>query len=343
MTPLTAIVPIKDLDAGFDAAQTSLFEQAYPELEVLIGCAQTVSPALGAARAIQARHGGVSSRIVMSTTGSAASPKLNNLWAPIEQARHDLLLTKDSNVLLSPGDVEAFAAHMGPGVGLVSAITVLVGPRSPAAWAEASIMNGHYARILMLARTIGLGFGLGKIMLFRRSDLERAGGLHSIAWALGEDCALAEAMSQLRLRTVLADRLTTQEAGARSWRDLWNRLLRWKIIWRVQSPLVFVGALMSSALLAAVAGALAAPLLGAAPAVVAAGTLLAWCAIEALMCGLKGWPLSWRTPFAFLAREVMDLLVWLRALTTSEVAWAGARCGYETASRPALVAEVSRP
>ena len=77
----------------------------------------------------------------------------------------------------------------------ISAITVLVRPRSPAAWTEASIMNGHYARILMLGRAIGLGFGLGKIMLFRRSDLERAGGLHSIAWALGEDCALAEAMS----------------------------------------------------------------------------------------------------------------------------------------------------
>ena len=44
------------------------------------------------------------------------------------------------------------------------------------------------------------------------------------------------------------------------------------------------------------------------------------------MCAIKGWPLSLRSPLAFLTREVLDLLVWARALTTSEVAWAGAQC-----------------
>ena len=227
---------------------------------------------------------------------------------------------------LSPGDLEGFVRCMGPGVGLVSAMTVLVEPRSPAAWVEASVINGHYARLLFLGRALGLGFGLGKVMLFRRSDLERAGGLESIAWALGEDSALSAALIGLGLRTVLADRLTYQEAGDRSWRDLWNRLLRWKLIWRVQLPVAFVGSLVSSALLATGAAALAAPLLGAPPLALAGVTLGGWFALESLMCAIKGWPLSLRSPLSFLTREVLDLLVWARALTTSEVAWAGAQC-----------------
>ncbi len=329
--PLTAIVPVKALDAEFDAAQASLFEQAYPALEILIASAEESSHALDAAKAVQARYGRADSRVVISPGRNAASPKLNTLWTAIHQARHDLVLTKDSNVRLAPGDIAAFVGHLRPGVGLVSAMTILVAPKSAAAWVEASIINGAYARMLMLARALGMGFGLGKIMLFRRSDLERAGGLGGVAWALGEDSALTAAMSGLGLRTVLADRVTLQYAGARSWSTLWNRLLRWKLIWRVQRPAVFVTSLYNSALLAALAGALAAPLMGAAPVLVAGGTLLAWCGAEALVCAIKGWPLSMLTPAAFLGREVMDLLVWLRALTTSEVAWAGGRYRMETA------------
>jgi ceramide glucosyltransferase len=321
--PLTAIVPVKAVDAGFDAAQASLLQQDYGEFETIIASRESASPALSAAGSVLARFDERPSRVIVAAADKAASPKLDNLWTSVEQAQHDLLFTKDSNVRLSPGDLEGFVRCMGPGVGLVSAMTVLVEPGSPAAWVEASVINGHYARLLFLGRALGLGFGLGKIMLFRRSDLERAGGLESIAWALGEDSALSGALIGLGLRTVLSDRLTYQEAGDRSWRDLWNRLLRWKLIWRVQLPAAYVGSLFSSALLASGAGALAAPLLGAQPLALAGMTLAGWFALESLMCAIKGWPLSLRSPLAFVTREVLDLLVWARALTTSEVAWAG--------------------
>ena len=185
--PLTAIVPVKAVDAGFDAAQASLLQQDYAEFETIIASRESASPALSAASSVVARFGERPSRVIVAAADKAASPKLNNLWTSVEQARHDLLFTKDFNVRLSPGDLEGFVRCMGPGVGLVSAMTVLVEPRSPAAWVEASVINGHYARLLFLGRALGLGFGLGKVMLFRRSDLERAGGLESIAWALGED------------------------------------------------------------------------------------------------------------------------------------------------------------
>jgi ceramide glucosyltransferase len=325
-SPITAIVPVHQLDSGFELAQASLFEQAYPNTEVLIGSAEETSAALDMARVIHQRNRQVDARVVTSAVQFAASPKLNTLWIPIQEARHDLIFTKDSNIVLAPGDIESFVRHMRPGVGLVSALTILMGPRSPAAWVETSIINGHYARMLMLARALGMGFGLGKVMLFRRSDLDRAGGLGQLAWALGEDSALSDALLGLGLRTVLADRLTLQQAGDRSWRDLWNRLLRWKLIWRVQRPSLFVTSLFDSAFLAAIAGALAAPLMGLAPGAVAVATLLTWCAVECLLCSLKGWPLSIGSPFAFLVREALDLLVWLRALTTSEVVWAGTVC-----------------
>lgn len=341
--PVTAIAPIKALDAGFEAAQRSLFEQTYPQLEILIASVEADSEAMRAVERVRAQTPNADARIIVSPPREAASPKLGNLWDAIEQARSDVVLIKDSNVRLAPGDVARFVGHLAPEVGVVSAIVIVTEPRSAAAWVEASIINGHHVRVLMLARALGLGFGLGKITLFRRSDLERAGGLRSLAWALGEDEALTSAMARLGLRTVIADGLTYQSAGARDWRQVWNRFLRWKLVWRVQAPATFVGSLLGSALLAALAGAIAAPLLGLSPALVALATFCAWCALETGLCLARGWPVSLGAPLIFVAREVLDVLVWLRALTTSEVVWAGARYRSRAASRADLAPARGRP
>lgn len=326
LPPVSAIVPVKYLDTGFEAAQSSLFEQSYDGLEILIASAEQHTPAVAAARSVMTQYPQVPSRIVRSAVDRAASPKLNNLWTPIIQANSDVILTKDSNILLSPGDLELFVRRLRPGVGVVSTITIMTEPRSFAAWVEASEINSFHARILMLARAVGLGFGCGKIMLFRRSDLERAGGLESLAWALGEDAALSNGLARLGLRTVLADRVTRQPLGRRSWAQVWDRQLRWRLIWRVQAPAVYAAALLKSALMAAFAGTIAAPIFGYPPAAIAAATLGLWFGLETCLCLAKGWPVSLWTPIAFIGREILDIAVWLRALTTSEVAWAGAVC-----------------
>jgi ceramide glucosyltransferase len=96
------------------------------------------------------------------------------------------------------------------------------------------------------------------------------------------------------------------------------------VIWRVQLPGAFIADLFGSAFPAALAGALAANLLAFPPLALFAGTLAGWCALECLLCAVKGWPLSILSPFAFLAREVLTPALWLAALTTHSVRWAGA-------------------
>jgi ceramide glucosyltransferase len=134
---------------------------------------------------------------------------------------------------------------------------------------------------------------------------------------------MTAAVAHLGLKTVLADRVTEQPLGRRSWSEVWNRQLRWRLIWRFQAPAVFAGSLLTSAMPAAIAAALAAPLLGFAPAILAGLTLAAWLGAEVALSLARGWPVSFWSPLAFLGREILEMLVWLRALTTSEVKWAG--------------------
>ena len=319
--PLTAIVPVKDVHDGFAEAQRSLLDQNYERLEILVAVADPLAPALPILRET---YGRLPPRIVISDCTDAASPKLSNLWPAISQAENDLILTKDSNIVLQPGDIAAFFECLGPDVGLVSAIPIARQLRTFPAWIEASIINSYHARVLMLGDAAGLGFGLGKIMLFRRSDLMRAGGFECLKWAVGEDMALARAMRQLGLCTVLADRVCDQTLGRRTLRDVWQRQRRWMTIWRVQLPAAFVADLLGSAFPTALAGAVAAHLVGLSPAAVFAATLIAWCGIESLLCAAKGWPVSFQSPLAFLARELLTPALWLSALMTSDVRWAGA-------------------
>ena len=319
--PLSAIVPVKEIHPGLADAQRSLLSQNYTGLEVFVAAADANSPALSVLREMREP---LAPRIVVSDCDAAASPKLNNVWPAICQAKYDVVVTKDSNVILRSGDLASFAECLEPGVGLVSAIPIAKRPTTFSAWIEASIINGYHARVLMLGNAAGLGFGLGKVMLFRRSDLARAGGFDRLKWAVGEDMALARAMRMLGLRTVLADRVCDQVLGSRSFADVCQRQLRWMTIWRVQLPTVFVVDLLGSALPTAFAGAIAAPLVGIAPALAFGTTLLGWCAMESILCAAKSWPLSFWSPVAFCARELLTPALWLRALLSDEVRWAGA-------------------
>ncbi len=337
--PISAIIPIKLLDPGFETAQASMFAQDYPAYEVLIGVAEHESPALDAARRIAASHPEVSCRFLRSAGTAAVSPKLNNLAPPLAAARHDLVFAKDSNITLDPGAMDAFVHNFTDGVGLVVGVPVAVRAKNFAGRIEAYSINGH-ARILLGASALGHGFGVGKAMLFRRCDLARAGGIEVLSDTLAEDTAISRELARQGLRTVFSHRTVAQETGARSFAQIYERQLRWSVIRRKNERLTFPMEPLASPLPAAVAGAFAAPLVSYPSWFGFSLTLLLWFCAETGFSLCKGWEVSPWSPLAFLGREILALVAWLRAFTTHEVVWAevrfDARQGARTASREAV-------
>ena len=322
--PISAIIPVKLLDPGFETAQASMFAQDYPAYEVLIGAAEQASPALDAARRIAASHPEISCRFLRSAGTAAVSPKLNNLAPPLAAASHDFVFTKDSNITLDPGTMAAFVQNFTPGVGLVVGVPVAVRAKNFAGRIEACLINGA-ARLLLAASVLGLGFGVGKAMLFRRSDLASAGGIEAISDTLAEDTAISRGLARQGLKTVFSHRTAAQEIGARTFREIYQRQLRWSIIRRKNERVTFPLEPLASPLPAAVAGALAAPLVSYPSWLGFSLTLLLWFCAETGFSLCKGWEVSRWSPLAFLGREILALMAWLRAFTTHEVVWAEVR------------------
>jgi ceramide glucosyltransferase len=322
LPPLSLVVPVKALDAGFRRAQESLLTQAYPEAEVLVAAAEDDSPALAAVRDILAQCTHFPARIVRSTAQFAASPKLNVLVEPFRQARHDTIFMKDSNTILAPGDLEAAVRHLTPDAGLVVAVPVAIDAGNFAARIEESIMNAAHARVLMVASLLQLEVGVGKFMLFRRADLDRAGGIGVLASTVGEDNAMGKALARLGLKTVFSDRIVRQELGTRRFADVYDRQMRWAVIRRDEERFAFLLELFNFAFPTVAAATLAAPLLSLSPALAAVTTLVAWLAVETLLVFAKGWGVSPSAPIAFICREIVLPCVWLNAWLTNRVVWA---------------------
>jgi ceramide glucosyltransferase len=338
--PISALMPIKLHHPGFMAAQASIFDQAYPEYEVLFSAAESHSPAIETAEQLKREHPNVAARILQSHSDFAVSPKLNTLAAPLSAAAYDFAFVKDSNIVLEPDTLAIFMRNFAPGVGLVVGVPVAEQALGLAGHVEASIINCH-ARLLLTASALGIGFGVGKAMLFRRSDFAKAGGFDAMAHSLAEDTAISRGLERIGLKTVFAHHSIRQLIGRRTFREVYERQVRWAVIRRAHEPLTFPIEPIASPLPAACAAALAAPLLGASPAAAFVLILLGWFACQIGVARLKKWEISPLAPLAFIGQEVLVLAAWLRAFTTYDVTWANGRFdvfagAHETPPRAAL-------
>ncbi|HEY5226314.1 MAG TPA: glycosyltransferase [Methylovirgula sp.] len=322
--PVSAILPIKLDNPGFEEAQASIFRQHYPDYEVLFGVAETNSPAVEIVQKLKLTHPEVAARIMQSHCDLAVSPKLNALAAPLAAATHDFILIKDSNIIFDPETLAGYMQSFTAGVGLVVGVPVAERPEGLAGHIEAFLING-YARLLLSASVLNRGFGVGKAMLFKRSDLAHAGGFEAMAYTLAEDTAISRGLAAVGFETVFAHKTLRQIIGRRTLREIYDRQLRWSVIRRAHEPATFPVEPLASPLPAAIAAAIAAPLIGISAGSAFAFSLFAWFVCEILIAWLKGWEVSILSPLAFAGREILTLIVWLRAWTTDDVVWANGR------------------
>ncbi|NDA48168.1 MAG: ceramide glucosyltransferase [Alphaproteobacteria bacterium] len=331
---VSIVLPVKILEDSFDATQESAFTQRYDHIDVTVATDDLDTPAVAHMRHLFSKHPHIQSRILKSTAKFAASPKVDNLYAPFMQANNDVILMKDSNVWLEPDALAEHMRQLNDDVGLVCAIPYCARLENFAAHVEAAIINGPHARMLFLASAMGQGHGVGKIMLFRRSDFLRAGGFDAIAHTVGEDNAMAKAMRRIGQRPVFSHRPVRQELGARRFLDVYQRQLRWSVIRRNDELLSFIAEPICQALPALAAALAAGPLIGLSPLQALLATFLIWFGLETLLSTAKGWQLSLAAPAVFIAREAVMLAVWIHAWLTNQVMWAKGKVQARSALGP---------
>jgi ceramide glucosyltransferase len=320
---VTIIRPVCGLDAHEEATLRSTFALDYRRFEVLFCCASRGDPVVPLLERLIARHPHVPARLLIGEERICENPKLNNVVKGWRAAAHAWIAIVDSNVAMPPDFLQRLLATWRDGTGLVSAPPIGCRPQGACAELECAFLNTYQARWQYAADSAGFGFAQGKVLFWRRSDLERVGGIHALASEIAEDAASTKLVRSSHLRVRLVDGAFPQPLGLRSAGQVWSRQLRWARLRRATFPLFFALEPLSGLLLPLLAAMLAADALAWDVATVAAGYVGLWLGAEAWLAAAAGWHLRGRSPLLWLLREAALPVLWAQAWLGNGLSWRG--------------------
>jgi ceramide glucosyltransferase len=323
---LPAVSLVRPL-CGIDnhAAETlrSTFRLDYPDCEILFCVASASDPVVPLVRAMMAEHPDAGARLLIGDDRASNNPKLNNVLKGWRAARHDWIVLADSNVLMPPDYLRLLFASWRADTGLVASPPM--GSQPDGIWAEVecAFLNTYQARWQYVADMCGFGFAQGKTMLWRRADLERAGGIEALAREVAEDAASTKIVRAAGRKVRLVAQPFPQPLGHRGGVEVWNRQLRWARLRRASFFGCFLPEALSSGLLPIALIAVIAPAFGLPRALSAASLAALWYGGEMLLASIANWHLSLRYPLACLLRDLLLPVLFVKALSGSEFAWRG--------------------
>ena len=320
---VSLVIPVCGLDNYGEATLRSAFLLNYPRFELIFCAARADEPAAPLVRRLIAEYPGIDARLLIGDDHQSANPKLNNVVKGWRAAANDWIAIADSNILMRRDYIQRLFAAWHSDTGLVCSPPIGCLPDGFWAELECAFLNGYQARWQYLADGLGFGFAQGKTLFWRRSDLERAGGIHALGTEVAEDAASTKIVRAAGLRVRLVNPPAYQPLGARSAREVWKRQLRWARLRRATFPLYFAPELLAGAMAPIAAFIFVASQTDVAtlPATVLFATL--WYGAEYALTFTVGWPVSRYFFVCALSRDFLLPVLWLDAWRSNQFEWRG--------------------
>ncbi|HZC56634.1 MAG TPA: ceramide glucosyltransferase [Xanthobacteraceae bacterium] len=323
--PAVSLVrPLCGIDNYAEETLRSTFELDYPHYEILFCVASAKDPVLPLVRSLIAENAaGAAAKLLIGDDRVSTNPKLNNVLKGWRAAAHDWIIIADSNVLMPRDYIQRLFASWREDTGLVASPPI--GSRPDGIWAEieCAFLNTYQARWQYLVDSFGRGFAQGKTMLWRRADLEHAGGIEALAKEVAEDAAATKIVREAGLKVRLIDRPLAQPLGHRSALEVWNRQLRWARLRRASFFIYFVPEIFSGGVLPMVAVAIIAHEASWPVALCTTGFGAFWYGAEMLLAAAADWHAPLFYPLYGLGRDLLLPVLFVSALQGSDFVWRG--------------------
>jgi ceramide glucosyltransferase len=244
--PVSILKPVKGLDFQAFENFASFCEQDYPDYELLFGVDEPGDPAVSVIRRLQRAYPERSIRLLV-TPSFAANRKASTLHQLVAEARHDLLVVSDSDMRVTPGYLRRVVSPLAePATGLVTCPYRGSHALTFTARLEALHMGVLFLPSTLVGRRVmTTGFAMGSTIALRQRDLERIGGFGAVAEYLADDYEVGARIKRAGLSVHLSDYVVVTVLGVTTFREQWQRELRWAYCNRVSRPWEYPGLLLT--------------------------------------------------------------------------------------------------
>src|SRR5580698_8377029 len=338
--PSSLVRPLCGIDNYAADTLRSTFELDYPRYEILFCVTDAADPVLPLVKGLIAAYPTVDARLLIGDDRVSANPKLNNVIKGWRAASHDWIVLADSNVLMPRDYIEQLFATWRADTGLVASPPVGCRPQGIWAELECAFLNTYQARWQYVVDSFGNGFAQGKTMLWRRADLERAGGIAALGKEVAEDAAATKIVRDAGLKVRLVDRPFAQPLGWRGAAEVWNRQVRWARLRRASFLPYFLPEALAGGVLPMIAAAIVANAAGLSPALGAGAIGTIWYGGEMLLAAAAEWHLPFLYPFYGLMRDCLLPVLFYKALGGSDFVWRGNEMQVERMRPRRMIARV---
>ena len=323
LPPVSLVRPLCGIDNYATDTLRSTFALDYPRYEILFCVASATDPVIPLIETLMREQPAADATLLIGDERVSNNPKLNNVHKGWRAATYDWIVLADSNVLMPAAYLKRLFASWRADTGLVASPPIGAQPQGVWAELECAFLNTYQARWQYIADVFGFGFAQGKTMLWRRADLERAGGIEILAKEVAEDAAATKVVRGASLKVQLVDRPFPQPLGYRSAAEVWHRQVRWARLRRASFLVYFLPEALSGGVLPLIALAIVAPAVGLPVAASAVSFAVLWYGSETLLAKSVGWHASARYPLICLLRDIVLPVLFVSALQGDDFVWRG--------------------
>jgi len=254
---VTILKPLHGTEPNLYANLARFCVQDYPApVQIVFGVSDPADPAIEVVRKIVAAFPDRDITLGISSRRHGSNRKISNLINMAAEARHDVLVISDSDIVVDPAYLKNIAASLQqPDVGLVTCL--YRGVAAKGAWAKLTVaaIDYHFLPSVL----VGLKFGLaapcfGSTIAIRKETLAAIGGFQSVADQLADDYALGAAVRRAGLSVAIPAHIVGHECTQTSAQGLFRHELRWARTIRSVDPLGFAGTAITHAVPLALLG-----------------------------------------------------------------------------------------
>ena len=320
---VSIVVPLSGTYNFASETLRSVFELTHPRCEILFCVTSEADPIVPLVRAMMAEYSAVPSRLLIGDERLNDNPKLNNMAKGWRAARYEWVAFIDSNIIIPHNYLELLFARWQPNTGLVT--TSPIGSRPHGFWAEVecAFLNAFQARWGCVSESAGMGFAQGKTMLWRRADLDGAGGVEALAVECAEDAATTKIMRRAGLKIRMVDYLPPQPLGYRSAADVWSRQIRWARMRKATFFLFFLPEALTGAVPPMMALIFCAPAFGLPIGWSLLVLGIGWYGSEMALAVIAKWHVTLLYPLYAVVRDLILPVLFVSALISDRIVWRG--------------------